>query len=182
MQRKKFITTTLATLPLLAFSQLQVKTKNNNKPFVVRNGESRLGKNMKYKGVHPNDVLISKKDTGDALSVFVFTGFGKIGPSFHVHYYQDELFYIVEGTYRFVVAEETIEAGTGDTVFLPRNIPHSWIQLTEKGKMLYAVQPAGSMEEFFTEMNDLKKPPTEEEAQNMHLKHGMKIIGPSLKL
>lgn len=43
-------------------------------------------------------------------------------------------------------------------------------------------QPAGTLEDFFQELNDLKKPPTEEEAQKIHLAHGMKVIGPPLSL
>lgn len=182
MERKKFIATTLAALPLMAFSQLRIHSKTSTKPFIVRAGQSRHGEPMKYKGKHPNDVVISKKDTDNELSVFMFTGFDKIGPPLHVHYHQDEFFYIVEGNYRFVVGNETFELNAGDTIFLPKTIPHTWVQLTEKGKLLYAVQPAGSLEEFFKEMNDLKKPPTEEESQNIHLKHGMKVVGPALSL
>ena len=182
MQRKKFIATTLAALPLLALSQLNIRSRTSTKPFVVRAGKSRSGISMKYKGKHPNDVIIAKKDTDDALSVFLFTGYDKVGPTLHVHYHQDELFYVVEGSYRFVVGKETYELNVGDTIFLPRNIPHTWIQLTDNGKLLYAVQPAGSLEEFFKEMNGLKKPPTEEESQKIHLKHGMKVIGRPLSL
>lgn len=182
MQRKKFIATTLASLPLIAFSQLKINAGGAKKPFVVKAGGSRTGETMKYKGKHPNDIIISKKDTDNNLSVFLFTGYDKVGPSMHLHFDQDEIFYVVEGSYRFVVGEETMEVAVGDTIFLPRNIPHSWLQLTQQGKLLYAVQPAGSLEEFFKEMNDLKKPPTHEESQAIHLKHGMKVVGPGLSL
>lgn len=152
------------------------------KPFVVRAGGSRFNEPMKYRGVHPNNVIISRKDTGDALSVFAYTGLARVGPSLHMHFHQDEFFYVVEGSYRFVVGNETMELGVGDTIFLPRNIPHGWIQLTDKGSLLYAVQPAGTLEDFFKEMNGLKKPPTAEESQQIHLKHGMKVVGPPLNL
>ncbi|MGE5518831.1 MAG: hypothetical protein ACM3VS_02810 [Candidatus Dadabacteria bacterium] len=51
-----------------------------------------------------------------------------------------------------------------------------WLQLADKRKLMYAVQPAGSLEEFFKVMNNLKKPPTEEEVKKMHLDHGMKLV------
>ena len=70
MQRKKFLTTTFSALPLLALSQLKLNERNTGKPFVVRAGESRTGKPMKYRGKHPNDIIISKKDTDNNLSVF----------------------------------------------------------------------------------------------------------------
>jgi quercetin 2,3-dioxygenase len=182
MERKKFLAITLSALPMLAFSRLDIKGETSNKPFVVRSGESRLREPMKYKGKHPNDIIISKADTDNALSVFLFTGMDRVGPSFHVHYHQDEFFYVVEGKYRFKVGEETMEVQKGDTIFLPRNIPHGWIQLSKKGKLFYAVQPAGTLEEFFIEMNNLKKPPTADESQAIHMKHGMKVVGPGLKL
>jgi len=180
MQRKQFITAAFSALPMLSIPRNLTGTEPS-KPFIIRKGESRNGKKLMYKGVHPNDVLISKKDTNGALSVFSFTGYAKVGPSTHLHYNQDELFHIVEGNYRFVVGEEKFEAAAGDTVFLPRNIAHCWLQLTDKGTMLYAVQPAGSLEEFFEEMDGLTKAPTEEESKARHERHGMKLIGPGLK-
>jgi len=182
MKRKQFLLTTITAIPTLAFGQFADPKSRTKNPFVVRSGKSRFGEPMKYKGVHPNDVIISKKDTENALSVFAFTGYSKVGPSLHLHFHQDEFFSVVEGNYRFVVGKETMQLWAGDTIFLPRNIPHTWIQLTETGKLLYAVQPAGSLEEFFKEMNGLKKPPTEEEAKQIHLKHGMKLVGPPLQL
>jgi quercetin 2,3-dioxygenase len=182
MKRKQFLVTTITAIPALAFGQFRGPESRTKKPFVVRSGKSRFGEPMKYKGVHLNDVVISKKDTGNAFSVFAFTGYAKVGPSLHLHFHQDEFFYVAEGNYRFVAGDETMELSAGDTIFLPRNIPHTWIQLTDNGKLLYAVQPAGTLEEFFQEMNDLKKPLTEEEAKQKHLKHGMKLLGPGLKL
>lgn len=34
-------------------------------------------------------------------------------------------------------------------------VPHTWLQLTDKGKLIYFVQPAGKAEEFFRTMNNL---------------------------
>lgn len=182
MKRKQFLLNTVAAMPAFAFSQIAFSGKNPSKPFVVRSGGNRLGEPMKYKGLHPNNVIISRKDTGNALTVFDYTGLDKIGPSLHMHLHQDEMFYVVEGSYRFMVGEETMELSSGDTIFLPRNIPHTWIQLTNKGRLVYAVQPAGTLEDFFVEMNDLKKPPTEQEAKGIFEKHGMRLLGPGLKL
>lgn len=182
MKRKKFLLTALTAVPAFAFGQLLKTNAETTTPFVVRSGKSRFGEPMKHKGVHPNDVVISKNDTNNAFSLFAFTGYAKIGPSLHLHFYQDEIFHVVEGNYRFVVGDETMTLAAGDTIFLPRNIPHTWIQLTNTGKLLYAVQPAGSLEEFFKEMNHFQTPPTEEQSRLIHLKHGMKLVGPPLTL
>jgi quercetin dioxygenase-like cupin family protein len=182
MKRKEFLSATLAAVPAFAFSQAKPSPISGSDPFVVRAGESRFHQPMKYQGIHPNDIIISRNDTVNGFSMFSYTGFAKIGPPMHIHLEQDEIFYVVEGRYRFVVGTEKWELQVGDTIFLPRKIPHTWIQLTEKGKLIYAVTPAGSLEDFFKEMNALGKPPTAEEAAAIHRKHGMTVIGPPLSL
>jgi quercetin 2,3-dioxygenase len=48
--------------------------------------------------------------------------------------------------------------------------------------MIYFLQPAGKMEEFFTYMNQLKSRPSEAEMDRIHAEHGMKVVGPPLTL
>jgi quercetin 2,3-dioxygenase len=182
MKRKKFLLTTMAALPAFAFARSNSHTVNTRKPFIVRTGKNRSGDQMiKFMGTHPNDVVISRKDTDNAMSVFLFSGYGSAGTPLHVHYHQDEFFYIVEGQYRFVCGDMKSELNPGDTIFLPRNIPHQWLQLSKTGKLLYAVNPAGTLEDMFKELNELKAPPTETELAKLLNRHGQKLLGPPLK-
>jgi len=50
------------------------------------------------------------------------------GPKLHVHPY-DEVFTITEGRARFTVGDRTIDAGVGDIVLGPANIPHGYQNL-----------------------------------------------------
>ena len=100
----------------------------------------------------------------------------------HVHFYQDEIFYIAEGEYIFQLDKEKFTLKAGETIFLPRNVPHTWIQTSNYGKLIYFLQPACKMEEFFSIMSKLQGPPTKEFSEKMHAKHGMKTIGPPLTL
>ncbi|MBL7747028.1 MAG: cupin domain-containing protein [Chitinophagaceae bacterium] len=182
MNRKNFLFTGLAAVPLFSFAKLTPSVRQEKKPFVVDAGKARFGEAIKFLGVHPNDLKISSKDTDGQLSVFEYTGLGKVGPMLHIHFNQDEIFTVVEGTYRFVVGSETKELKAGDTIFLPRNVPHTWIQTSDKGKMIYFLQPAGKMEEFFALMNGLKERPSPEEMDKIHADHDMKVVGPPLTL
>ena len=180
MKRKQFLLTTMAAMPVIAFSKVAAKVSGTNEPFIVKAGNNRSGEPMmKFMGMHPNDVIVSAKDTGKALSVFLFTGYGNVGTPLHVHYHQDEFFTIIEGKYRFVFGESNSELNTGDTIFLPRNIPHQWLQLSENGKLIYSVNPAGELEDFFKEVNNLNEP-TPEAIDKLALKHGMRHLGPPL--
>ena len=185
MQRKQFILSSLLAAPALAMgniSKINTPPFSGTEPFIVADGKSRFGDVVKFLGVHPNDLKISSKDTGGQLSVFEYTGFGKAGPMLHMHFEQDEIFMVTEGEYRFVVGKDTHELKAGQTIFLPRGIPHTWIQLSDKGKMTYMLQPAGKMEEFFILMNSLKEKPSPEEMDRIHAAHQMKVMGPPLSL
>lgn len=184
MERKKFIINSLLALPVLTLGKSVEAQKNvtTKEPFVIGAGQSRFGEVVKFLGVHPNDLKISSKDTDGQLSVFEYTGFDKVGPMLHIHFYQDEIFTVIEGEYRFVVGNDTHILKSGQTIFLPKGIPHTWIQLTDKGRLIYFLQPAGKMEEFFSYMNNLKERPSPEEMQKIHNDFGMKVVGPPLTL
>ncbi|WP_439505074.1 cupin domain-containing protein [Sediminibacterium sp.] len=185
MKRKEFFTKTAMLLPSIAIMGNLVAQKGSSKSsksFVVDAGKSRFGEVVKFLGVHPNDLKISSKDTNGHLSVFDYVGTAKVGPMLHVHFEQDEIFTVIEGSYRFVVGNETHVLNAGQTIFLPRNIPHTWIQLTDYGRMIYFLQPAGKMEEFFSVMNKITSKPTEDEMNKIHAAHGMKVVGPPLSL
>ncbi len=179
MQRRNFlISTALAsTIGVKAFSKT-----SNKEGFIVKNGENRLGEHTPFMGINPNDVKISSKDTDGQLSVFEYIGNQKVGPSLHIHFHQDEIFYVAEGEYIFQLGDKKSVLKVGDTIFLPRNIPHTWIQTSDRGKLVYFLQPAGKMEEFFLIMSRMKNRPTNEEMNKIHAAHGMKVVGPPMTL
>ena len=184
MRRKNFLITALTTLPLLAFSKFKIFMRTS-KGFKISAGEARFGKHFKMKGVTINilDTKISGKDTDNDLVVFEQTGLTlKGGPPLHIHPNQDEWFYIIEGEYVFQVGEEKHSLQSGDTIFLPRNVPHAFIQLSEKGKMIVSFLPAGKMESFFEVTDSWTSPPTKEELSKVFLDHDMKIVGLPLKV
>jgi quercetin dioxygenase-like cupin family protein len=60
-----------------------------------------------------------------------------------VHYRDDEGFWILDGSVTFVVGDTTIEAGAGDYVFGPRNIPHRFTVGDSGCRMLFIMVPGG---------------------------------------
>jgi quercetin dioxygenase-like cupin family protein len=153
MRRSNFIFTVLAAFPLLAAAKIKsILPSRTGKGFKVDSGEARFGTHYKMKGVTLNtlDIKISGEDTDNDLAVFEQIGLTPNGgPPLHIHPYQDEWFYVIEGEYKFQVGEEKYQMKAGDTIFLPRNVQHAFVQLTEKGKMIVSYLPAGKMEHFF---------------------------------
>lgn len=184
MKRNQFLLTVAAAAaaPTVLFGQplKDQESKRPNKGFVVNAKESRFGEKTLLGGKSPNDIKVSQKDTNGDLTIFEYIGNEKGGPALHIHPYQDEIFFIVEGEYLFQLGEEQHRLKVGDTIFLPRTVPHAFAQLTETGKMFFLFQPSGKMEDFFRVMGNLTSPPTPEQGTKISADHDMIVVGPPL--
>lgn len=161
----------------------RTKGARADKAVYVPNGKNRFKEELLIWGVIPLQIKVSGKDTDDSLFVFEHAKMGKGGPPRHFHYEQDEWFYAMEGEFVFEVGDEKFTLLPGDSLFAPRLIPHVWAYVGDKpGTLLLAVQPAGSLEEFFMKSCRMTKPPTSEEAERLFAAHGMKVVGPPLKV
>jgi quercetin dioxygenase-like cupin family protein len=184
MKRRTFIGAAIAAAPLVSGVYPPTGTDQDEGGFKVPAGEGRRHGHIQLKGVNVNilDVKISGKDTAGALAIFEQTSLspGK-GTPLHIHPFQDEIFYVLEGEYYFQVGEQKHSLRKGDSIFLPRQVPHSWIQVSERGKMTVTLQPAGKLEEFFVAMAARQTAPTPEETARMFEAHEMKLVGPPVK-
>ncbi len=187
MKRNKFITSllTLVTAPFVTFSQATKKSAGQKKGFKISAGEGRIHGHIKLKGVNSNvlDVKISGSDTDGELAIFEQTSLsqGK-GTPLHIHHEQDEIFYVIEGAYKFQVGDDKYDLTTGESIFLPRKVAHAWTQVSEKGKMTVTMQPAGKLENFFVTMAALDHEPTQLEIAKIFADNDMQVVGPPLKI
>jgi quercetin dioxygenase-like cupin family protein len=181
MNRKKFLFSTLAILPLVAAAKKLVR---DTKGFFVASGGTRLAESLKLKGITVNhlDVKISTADTDGDQLLIEQTGLSlNGGPALHIHHFQDEFVYVLEGEYIFQVGEVKHLLKKGDTIFLPRGIQHAFTQKTAQARFLLHYQPAGKMEAFFTAITKQQRPPTPQEMNKMFEDHDMKITGGRVK-
>jgi quercetin dioxygenase-like cupin family protein len=73
------------------------------------------------------------------------------GPPPHIHTREDETFYLIEGRIEFLLGDNTITAGPGDFVNVPRGTVHCFHNTgTEMARMVLTFTPAG-IERFFEE-------------------------------
>jgi mannose-6-phosphate isomerase-like protein (cupin superfamily) len=126
---------------------------------------------------------VSTADTDGDVYVFESTRVKEGGPSFHVHYEQDEFWYILKGEFLFKVGEETFTAKSGDSVFGPRNVPHAFAKVGKgEARLLMFFQPAGKMEEMFKKISEgvTKNITTDEGKEKFFHEYGIKRVGPPL--
>ncbi len=185
MKRSNFIlaAVALASNPFKAFAK--DKFRRTGKGFKTPAGEGRLHGHLKLKGVNSNvlDLKVSGSDTDGGFALFEQTSLSQgRGTPLHVHHKQDEVFYVLEGTYRFKVGDDLFDGTAGDSIFMPMKVPHAWTQVSEKGKMTVLFQPAGKMEDFFMAVAALKSEPTQAEMAKLFADNEMEIVGPPLKI
>lgn len=153
--------------------------------FSVAAGKDRFDQHLQAGG-EPLDCKVSAQDTGGALCVFELSGTGS-GPR-HLHRDQDEWIYVIEGEFNFEVGGERFRVSTGESVFMPRQVPHAWapVSLDRPGKVINTYQPAGQMEEFFRAACRPQGQPQIHEALSfdefcrLFQDHGMELLGPPL--
>ena len=127
------------------------------------------------------DYKVSSAETEGDLFVIENTNDSRGGPPRHLHYEQEEWFYVVEGEYVAEIGDERYRLGPGDSVFAPRKTAHVWAHVGEgTGRLLVAFRPAGEMEAFFDAMSQVAGAPSREELHGLFRSHGMEITGPPL--
>jgi quercetin dioxygenase-like cupin family protein len=190
MNRYRFIKSvsialaSVAVVPLFGYTQTK-QAMVTKKGFKVNAGEGRIHGHIKLKGVNENilDIKISGSDSDGGFAMFEQTSLSPgRGTPLHVHHFQNEVFYVIEGAYYFQVGADKYHLSGGDSIFLPMKIPHAWTQISEKGKMTVTFQPAGKMEKFFLTMAALENEPTKEQMAQIFAENEMQVVGPPLKV
>ncbi len=82
----------------------------------------------------------------------------------HYHTRDEETFYVLEGQYEIQIGDETIVAGPGACLHVPRPLPHAFRNVGGgPARMLVVVSPGGLHEQYFDEawepIDDLEQVP-----------------------
>jgi mannose-6-phosphate isomerase-like protein (cupin superfamily) len=183
MKRRLFLQFPLVVSSLLAEAQ-DPKPKQNKKGFKVENDKDRFQEELHIMG-GKFELKVSGKDTNGALCIYDTFRQQKGGPALHLHHNQDEWFYVMKGEFIVKVGDDEFTLKAGDSAFAPRKIPHAFVKTNEgDAQMMVLFQPAGTMEDFFKQMqklgNDIPKD-QEKTLKELWKTHGMEIVGPPLK-
>ncbi|WP_144505642.1 quercetin 2,3-dioxygenase [Bacillus mycoides] len=88
-------------------------------------------------------ILVSGEDTNGEFCIVHCSAKKDAGPPTHIHENEDESFYVLDGEMTVFVGDKTLSAKTGDYVFLPRGIPHTFKVTSSEIKFLVTAYPAG---------------------------------------
>lgn len=148
--------------------------------FSVARGKDRFEEHHNI-GIGVLSFKVTTQDCPGELLIVELAHHTKGGPGRHLHYAQDEWFYIIEGEYLFEVEEQRFRFGPGDSLLVPRRIPHVWAYRGgQPGRILITFNPAGPMEGFFRATTEANAMPPLDPA--FFRKYDMELIGPPLNL
>jgi len=100
-------------------------------------------------------VLLTTEATGGALSVLMAWHKPGEGPPDHVHFNQEEIFFILEGTYELTVDGHTTTAGAGTIVFIPRNVVHRFKNVGDTAACMLDWSLPGGQDHYFKAISEL---------------------------
>lgn len=131
-------------------------------------------------------IRATSADTGGQMTIVEMTEPPDMQGPLHVHYREDEAFWVLEGSATIEVGDQVFQAGPGDYVFGPRNIPHRYTTGDSGCRMLFICTPGG-FENVVREMSTpalsrTLPPPVEEEPDwewvaAVAEAHGCKLLG-----
>lgn len=138
------------------------------------------------------EVVLSSEDTGATASILRQTLVGGYAPPVHVHEREDQTLYVLEGSMTAWLdphGDESVEVSleVGDSVHLPRGIPHAF-KVGDAGATLLEINTPGGFEGFHLDAGDVathdgvpeQAPPDLERMGRSATDYGCTILGPPL--
>jgi mannose-6-phosphate isomerase-like protein (cupin superfamily) len=128
-------------------------------------------------------VKIAGNESGSTLSAFELVLEPGEGPGAHVHSREHEIWYVLEGEFRFLLGDELVRQAAGGLAFGPRGLPHTFQNISPgTGRLLVITGPAG-LEDFFLEYDRRTAIPFDADAlQAAAEAGGITFTGPPLAI
>lgn len=117
--------------------------------YVIRAAER---KNLWFLGNLVQPIITSEMTNGQFMLSQTHAYLGS-EPPVHEHNGEDEIFYLLEGAVTFWVEDTEVTLGPGDSILMPKNVPHIFKASSEvESRWLNISGPAG-LEKFFEDVS-----------------------------
>jgi quercetin dioxygenase-like cupin family protein len=128
---------------------------------------------------------LTGEDTNGGLTVVELTmGAERMTPR-HVHHREEETFHVLEGALTFHIGDSVVQAGPGDIVVGPRDVPHRFVAGPDGARLLFLLTPSG-LEGLIREQSipattrtlppPGTPPPNIEHAREVALRYGCELL------
>ncbi len=136
-------------------------------------------------GSGPGRDLIFKvtgEDTHGAFDYFICEVAPHGGPPLHVHHEQDETLHVQAGRFKVRVGEQEQILEPGGFAYMPKGLPHAFLNLTDQPAELIIMFAPGGGHTFFRELEPATRTANPDRAAIAAIfeRHGMTLLGPPL--
>ncbi len=114
-------------------------------PYIARAGTQQQ---ISWIGGSVHRVVLDAAATERRLAMFRSSMRRGAASPVHIHDREDETVFVLEGEGIFWAGDQRWKLKSGDTAFLPRGVPHTYLFTSDTVDMITVCNPAG-MEEFF---------------------------------
>ncbi|MHA6780317.1 cupin domain-containing protein [Pseudonocardia saturnea] len=150
---------------------------NSVTPFAVQPGEGQVLETP------TGDSVTVKADTprtNGSLTIVELTVGPGSGPALHRHLREDEVWYVLDGEFRFKAGDAMLRAATGGMAFGPRGTPHNFQNIgATPGRLLIITSPSG-LERFFEQSAALPGPVGADALAAVGHANWIEFVGPPL--
>ena len=98
-------------------------------------------------------IKVLTTETDGVYTIIHFVHPPNVGPELHIHPKNPESFHIINGNYKFLIGNTNLDAVAGDTVIVPKGIPHKFSAGDGGGEFLVISPP--TLENYFYEVSRL---------------------------
>ncbi len=126
---------------------------------------------------------VTGDDTDGAFDYFIVQIAPQGGPPLHVHHNQEETIHVLTGQFKVRIGDEVFYCKEGDFAYLPKQVPHAFLNLTDHVAEIIVVYTPGGGHKFYEELGPLTRngSPDPKAVAALFTRHGMTLLGPPLK-
>jgi quercetin dioxygenase-like cupin family protein len=142
-------------------------------PKIVKNDS---GHKLNVLGDNQN-IKLTGKDTNGQFTLIEQNNEPGVGIPPHIHENEDEVFQVIQGKVEMKIGEQITILNSGDLIFCPKGIPHSWKVIGESNaRAMLSIFPAG-LENMFEELSQLPAgPPDLEKIGKICGKYNLRFV------
>ena len=141
------------------------------------------GEGLRLQSGPGRDVVfkVTGEDTGGAFDYFVVDVAPHGGPPLHVHHKQEETIHILKGRYKIRIGDDIFHCEEGGFAYLPSNIPHAFLNLTDDPGQVIVVYTPGGGHRFYEEFGPIVRSGADRSViAALFAKYDMTLLGPPL--
>jgi quercetin dioxygenase-like cupin family protein len=121
---------------------------------------------------------LTHQQTSGAYYLFEFEFDLESGTRLHVHSYEDEVLYVLEGAIEIRLEDQKLQAVAGGVAHLPKHIPHALYNPLKTTSRYLGMAIPGGMENFFDELTIAQEAGTLDDATHKKIsqKYGIEWL------